>query len=80
MGPGSQRGREERDTWAGTLEVGRVGRARGRSAGTWEREGEKAWAESGPAERGEGIFLFSFFYFFSISVSLILFPFKQKLI
>jgi hypothetical protein len=60
VGPGGQRGREKR----GTREMGRVGHERGRSVGAREREGEKAWARSSPAEGGCPFLSFSISFLF----------------
>jgi hypothetical protein len=62
-GSGGQRGREECGARAGAWKMGRVGRERGRIVGTREREGEKAWARSSPAEGGFPFFFFFYFLF-----------------
>jgi hypothetical protein len=53
----------------GTREMGRVGHEVGEERGRAFGRGKKAWAGSGPAERGEKgfsffLFLFLFYFFF----------------
>jgi hypothetical protein len=57
----------------GTREMGRVGHEVGEERGRARGRGKKAWAGSGPAERGE-----KGFSFFSFSISF-LFPFPKSL-
>jgi hypothetical protein len=62
VGLGNQLGRDGRGARAGVWKMGRVGRAREECGRAGEREGEKAWAGSGPAEVGISLFLFLFLF------------------
>jgi hypothetical protein len=77
VGPGGQRGREERGVRASEWEMGCMGRERGRGAGARERGGKLGPESAQP--RGKG-FLFLFSFFFSLFFFLTPFSFKQKFI